>query len=741
VGAGDDLTLSTLVVSLKTANGYPMPTTDSPPLYLLLISIHGLIRATDLELGRDADTGGQTKYVIDLARALAESTHVEQVDLVTRRIVAEDVAPDYGEPEEPLSSKARIVRIEAGPDAYIPKEQLWDYLDIYTDNLVDWLNRQPRRPDVIHAHYADAGYVGVRLSNITGIPLVFTGHSLGRDKRRRLLAAGLQREDLEHRYKMSRRIEAEEEVLANASMVVTSTHNEIEDQYELYDYYDPACMAVIPPGTDLTMFHPPQAGEHDYPFARDLRRFLRKPEKPVILALSRADERKNISTLLEAYGESPKLQKIANLVIVAGNREDIRELDQGPQEVLKELLLLVDYYDLYGKVAIPKHHKPQQVPEIYRIAASLGGVFVNPALTEPFGLTLLEAAATGLPVVATENGGPVDIIGNCQNGVLVDPLDKADITAALLHLLRDAGEWQRLSENGLRGVRRHYAWQAHAEAYLCRIRPLLGEPVPVPKKPSGRRPMLYHDRAIFTDLDQSLLGDPTALKSFLELVRGNRKCASFGIATGRRLDSALAVMGKFNIPLPDVLLTSLGTEIYYAPQLTADTAWSVHVDYHWNPQGVRRVLDDLPGLFPQPKGEQSRFKVSYHYDPTIAPSIEEIYALLRHQELAGNVVHAFGQFLDIIPVRASKGLALRYVAQKWEIPLEHILAAGGSGADEDMIRGNTLAVVVANRHHEELSGLVDLDRVYFARTPYAGGIVEAIDHYDFYRSCTVPEDA
>ncbi len=60
------------------------------------------------------------------------------------------------------------------------------------------------------------------------------------------------------------------------------------------------------------------------------------------------------------------------------------------------------------------------------------GVFVNPALTEPFGLTLLEAAATGLPLVATENGGPVDIIGNCGNGLLVDPLDRQAIAAALL---------------------------------------------------------------------------------------------------------------------------------------------------------------------------------------------------------------------------------------------------------------------------------------------------------------------
>jgi sucrose-phosphate synthase len=153
------------------------------------------------------------------------------------------------------------------------------------------------------------------------------------------------------------------------------------------------------------------------------------------------------------------------------------------------------------------------------------------------------------------------------------------------------------------------------------------------------------------------------------------------------------------------------------------------------------VLDQLPGLIPQAKGEQSRFKVSYHYDPTIAPSLEEINALLRHEELSVTVVHAFGQFLDIIPVRASKGLALRYFAQKWDIPLEHILVAGGSGADEDMIRGNTLAVVVANRHHEELSGLVDLDRVYFARRPHAGGILEAIDHYDFFRSCREPTSA
>ena len=122
-----------------------------------------------------------------------------------------------------------------------------------------------------------------------------------------------------------------------------------------------------------------------------------------------------------------------------------------------------------------------------------------------------------------------------------------------------------------------------------------------------------------------------------------------------------------------------------------------------------------------------------------APDVDEIRKLLLQRDQAVNVVFSFGQYLDIVPVRASKGLALRWYAEQWDIPLDHILAAGGSGADEDMIRGNTLAVLVANRHQEELSELIELDRVYYAQQPYAGGILEAVEHYDFFRSCKVPQ--
>jgi len=709
-----------------------------PGKYLLVISIHGLIRGHDLELGRDADTGGQTKYVIDMATALAAEDEVERVDLVTRRIADPAVSEDYRQPLESLSDKANIVRIEAGPEEYIPKEQLWDHLDSFVDNLMQWLNEQPRMPDLVHSHYADAGYAGVRLANLLGVPLVHTGHSLGRDKRKRLLARGLSRDEIEKTYNIGRRIDAEEEVLANAALVITSTHNEIKEQYGLYDYYDPDRMAVIPPGTNLEQFHPPAEGE-TIEFAKQVDRFLVEPEKPLILALSRPDERKNILALIEAYGESEELKRIANLLIVAGNRDDIRDLNGGAQSVLTNILLLIDSYDLYGLAAFPKSHRADEVAEIYRLAASRRGVFINPALTEPFGLTLLEAAASGLPVVATENGGPVDIIGNCHNGELVDPLDREAIAAALLKLLSDPATWDEASRNGLEGVRRHYSWQAHARSFLDEIADLPKRETDVSELPKPRT-WRHRDCALFTDVDQNLVGDAEALEEFIELMQQHRQSVIFGIATGRRIDMALALLRKHRIPRPDVLISSLGTRIHYGPTLDEDTHWASHIDHNWSPQKILGVLADLPGMKLQPKVEQTPFKISYYHDAKKAPLVDEIVAQLHKHELTANVISSFGQYLDILPSRASKGQALRYVSQRLEFTLEKTLVAGGSGADEDLMRGNTLAVVVANRHHEELSGLIEEDQIYFADQPYARGILAAIEHYDFFDTCRIPED-
>ncbi|AFJ01426.1 Sucrose phosphate synthase [Methylophaga frappieri] len=705
-------------------------TQPKKPLYIALISIHGLIRGDNLELGRDADTGGQTLYVLELAEALSKLPEVGKVELITRRVADPNVDEAYAQAQEHFNDKLSIVRIDAGPENYLPKEQLWEHLDSFADTLVRYFRQQPQLPALIHSHYADAGLVGAHVANQLGLPLVHTGHSLGRVKRRRLLAGGVDNTQLELLYNMTRRIEAEEITLATAEQVITSTHQEIEEQYELYDHYQPEKMRVIPPGTNITQFIPPRGDEQHTEFYADLTQSLTQPDKPLILALSRPDKRKNINALLTAYGEDKYLQQQANLLIIAGNRDDIADLDKGAQSVFKELLLTIDRYDLYGKVTMPKHHRRDQVPQIYRIAAASGGVFVNPALTEPFGLTLIEAAASGLPIVATEDGGPRDILANCHNGELIDPLEPETISQAISKLLSDKTYWQQCQQNGLDGVRANYSWEAHAKQYLQWVMPLASTVKPL-SMPADVQPLSRVERALVTDLDLNLLGDDDALKTLMQLLRQHRKTTKFAIATGRRLDRALKLMKKHGIPEPDILITSSGTEICYAPKLTPDTAWQRHIDHHWQPRKVAELLDDLPGVSRQPKEEQSEFKISYYIDPQ-QTSLETVKSLLHREEQSVHVQLAFGQFLDIMPLRASKGMALRYVAERWQLPLEQIFVAGGSGADEDMMRGNMLSAVVANRHHEELSQLEDTSHIYFAEKPYAAGILEALTHYRFF---------
>lgn len=98
---------------------------------ICLISVHGLIRADNLELGKDADTGGQVPYVVELAKALAAQPGIAQVDLVTRKIARkitrQVVDASYAREIEPLAPNASIVRIEAGGDDYLPKEQLCEH--------------------------------------------------------------------------------------------------------------------------------------------------------------------------------------------------------------------------------------------------------------------------------------------------------------------------------------------------------------------------------------------------------------------------------------------------------------------------------------------------------------------------------------------------------------------------------------------------------------------------------------
>src|SRR5690606_25712032 len=118
---------------------------------------------------------------------------------------------------------------------------------------------------------------------------------------------------------------------------------------------------------------------------------------------------------------------------------------------------------------------------------------------------------------------------------------------------------------------------------------------------------------------------------------------------------------------------------------------------------------------------------------------EQIVRHLRRKRVTARVIYSHAAFLDILPVRASKGTALRYFAWKWGIPLDRCLAAGASASDEDMLTGETFAVVVAG-HDPTLDKLRGHPRIYFSEGGHAYGIIEAIGHYDFLGEPRAPEE-
>ncbi len=718
-------------------------------LYIQLFSIHGLIRGDAPELGRDADTGGQVKYVLELAMALAKHPGVEQVDLVTRLIEDNTVSTAYGQQIEPLSDKARIVRIQCGGKKYIRKELLWPHLGEFVDKTLKFIKVNGRVPDIFHGHYADAGQVARELAGMFSTPFIFTGHSMGRHKKNKLESEGLTETEINRRYRIDHRINVEETIIREANLIITSTNHEVERQYGLYLSFSRGTFEVIPPGIDIETFYPYYDSKLEYvndeqskqahmALLFELHRFWVNPQQPFILAVCRPDQRKNISGLITAYGEDKDLQAIANLAIFAGIRRNIAGMGENERNVLTEMLLLMDRYDLYGKLAIPKKHDfLREVPELYRLCAESNGVFVNPALVEPFGLTLIEAASCGVPIVATEDGGPTDIIKNCKNGILVNPVESSEISTAIKKILVDKDLWAKYSQNGINGVRDYYSWDSHSHHTVDMYNKALSDMPDIDRKKGRTETMAVGKRLtslnklLISDIDNTLVGDDEALTDLLALLKENKDTLGWGVATGRCLESTIKVLRKKDIPIPDIIICAVGTEIYYGPRMSRDRGWQQHLTHQWKPHLINKELAKLDFLDLQEPESQRRFKISYYMkdDPDY---LTKVHRILQARKLRYHLIFSHSQFLDILSYRASKGKAIRYLSYKWEIPMRNIMVCGDSGNDEDMLRGDTCGLVVGN-FSKELEHLKGRRRIFFSKQEYAAGIIDGIRHYKFLK--------
>lgn len=713
--------------------------------YIILFSPHGLIRYPHAEIGRDKDTGGQVKYVLELLETLSQHPQVRKVDLFTRKITDKRVSISYEQESDVVNDKARIVRIPCGGNLYRQKEQLWDYLDEFVDKTIRFIERQDDFPDVVHGHYADGNYLASQLSEVFGIPFLATGHSLGRNKQALLLNQGVSLDKINEKFMMNKRIAVEEKVLATADAIIVSTRHEIDTQYSLYEATDAGNFNVIPPGVNTELFYPfyrqdmpafkmtVEQEQALYRVNSEIERFLFNPQKPLILSIGRADKRKNFETIIQAYGQDKELQAMANLAIFAGVRKDITQMPTEEQELLTNLLLLLDKFDLYGKMAIPKKNDPnREVPEIYRVAARKKGVFVNATPGENFGLTLVEAAACGLPVIASPTGGPKEILNHCKNGLLVDVEDPAAIADALKKIISDQAVWEKYSARGIQNANQLYSWTTHANHYMEVIHELFSrkntEQQAFAKKTAYGKRLVKAETFVISDLDGTLVNgnDVNGLADLKAWIENNNQQIVFGMATGRNKEITRQALLDYDLPTPEIIICSAGSEIYYTDKFIPDNGWESHIDFQWKKQELQESLTKFPGIRLQEPDAQWRFKLSYYVDNTFSKDdLANLHKFLDDRKLRAKILLTENRYLDLLPFRASKGSAVRYLSYKWKMPLENIITAGNSGNDLDMLKGKSRGIVVAN-YSPELAELKKIKSIYFSETPLSKGVLEGI---------------
>lgn len=173
--------------------------------------------------------------------------------------------------------------------------------------------------------------------------------------------------------------------------------------------------------------------------------------------MARLDRVKNLTGLVELYGKNEKLREMTNLVIVGGEIDPAKSKDREEVKEIEKMHSFIKQYNLHNHFRwIRSQTNRVQNGELYRYIADAGGVFVQPALYEGFGLTVVEAMTCGLPTFATMHGGPAEIIVNGISGFHIDPYHPEGVAEVLVSFFEkvktDPGVWTRISEAALQRI-------------------------------------------------------------------------------------------------------------------------------------------------------------------------------------------------------------------------------------------------------------------------------------------------
>ena len=231
-------------------------------------------------------------------------------------------------------------------------------------------------------------------------------------------------------------------------------------------------------------------------------------------------------------------------------------------------------------------------------------------------------------------------------------------------------------------------------------------------------------RLLVSDIDNTLTGDDAALTELMAVLKDNQ-ALGFGVASGRSYELIRNAIVEFGLLEPDLIISSVGSEIQSSDDI--GTRYRDHISPGWDREKVVETLSGITGLTLQGDEGQKPFKVSFDTAGEVMPEVRDA---VNEAGLEVTLIHSHNEFLDVLPERASKGKAVRFVAEAYGMPLDSIVVAGDSGNDDEMLTCGAKAVMVGN-YSQELAHLVDNSAVYVAKAKYAAGVLEGLKHYGF----------
>ncbi|KAL6912372.1 hypothetical protein ACP4OV_001177 [Aristida adscensionis] len=485
---------------------------------IVIFSIHGYF-GQEKVLGMP-DTGGQVVYILDQVRALEgemlrrikqQGLNVTPKILVLTRLIPEAKGTKCNVDLEPIENTkhSSILRVpfktDDGKDLqqWVSRFDIYPYLERYaTDSSAKILDVLQGKPDLVIGNYTDGNLVASLVSTKLGVTQGTIAHALEKTKYE---DSDVKWREMDHKYHFSCQFTADMIAMNTSDFIIASTYQEIAGskekpgQYESHyaftmpglcryatgiNVFDPK-FNIAAPGADQSVYFPftqknkrltdlhPQIEELVYSKEENDEHigYLEDRGKPIIFSMARLDKVKNITGLVEWYGENKRLRDLVNLVVVGGLLDPSQSKDREEIEEINKMHSLIEKYQLKGQIRWIKAQTDRvRNGELYRCIADTKGAFVQPALYEAFGLTVIEAMNCGLPTFATNQGGPAEIIVNEVSGFHINPLDGKEASNKIADFFQKCKEdlmyWNKMSTAGLQRIYECYTWQIYATKVL-----------------------------------------------------------------------------------------------------------------------------------------------------------------------------------------------------------------------------------------------------------------------------------